>query len=144
VQRVTQDSRADAECSVGLRPAGWLAAAQGSRYNIGDFAIHIDVFSQSLDGACDAIIVCRDSNGWYFLGRAGTRTDGSEVRRGTARLIRGTVETGSYLKGGGYTGSAEGDIAVLSEGKRLLRFLAAWQFDNRAVFDEIVRRASFK
>lgn len=140
-QKVTKDFDPRVECSVGLRPSGWLATAQRSKYELDESAIYIDTLQGSLEDACDSLGVCRDSDGWYFRGRLGVRTEGRQVRHGSATVISGLVETGHYRKGGGHLASAEAQIALVSEGSRLRRFLAHWSFDNEAVFDEIVRRS---
>lgn len=139
---MTRDLPDEVECSVGLRPDRWLATARRSKYDVLDFAVHIDLVSTNLDESCDAIGLCHDAEGWHFLGRLAVRTEARETRLGPARVIRGTVDYGRYLKGGGYQGSAEAEIAVITQGRTLVRVVADRTFRDQTVFDEIVRRTA--
>src|SRR5688572_8076216 len=87
-QTVAKDFDDGVECSVGLRPSGWLSAAQRSKYAINDFAIYVDTLQGSLEDACSVLGLCRASGELYFRGRAGTRNDANEQRRGSARVLR--------------------------------------------------------
>lgn len=144
VQPVGWNFGSEADCAVGLRPPDWLSARERSDKEIPEFAIYIGVSTGTLETACEKLLVCRDSRGWFFEGRAGARSPGHDIRTKIGSGIRGEVETGSYLKQGGYAGESSAFIAVLSRERRLAEFIADNEFWDEPIFDRIVQAFEFR
>ena len=144
IQPVTWDFGSKADCAIGLRPPGWLTARKQSDLEISPFAIYIGATAGTLETACAKDIVCRDSRGWYFEGRAGARSEGHEVRTRIGRGIRGEIETGAYRKEGGYAGASDAMIAVVNRDNRLAEFIADTQFRDESIFTRIFETFEFR
>ena len=144
VDRVKPEYPRDQGCRVGLRPRDWLDRRARSEYEVAEYAVYVEASEGTLEDGCDKGIVCRDEQGWYVEGRAGTRCEAREFRTPMGRGLRTDVETGVYLKEGGYGGAGEAFLAVVNRGRRMSQFLADHEFDDRKVFDRIVQTFEFR
>jgi hypothetical protein len=133
-----------ADCAVGLRPPKWLAFRDESALDISEFAIYVGVSAGTLETACTKRIVCHDSRGWHFEGRAGVRSPGHEVKTTVGRGIRGEVETGAYRKEEGYVGASGTLMGVLNSERRLAQFIADNRFRDESIFTRIFETFEFR
>jgi len=142
------------ECSFGLRPKNWEKIRQKSDTELGEFALHLYVFDDTLaaaareaffatvgeirkEPASPALVGLRE-DAWLLVGCQGSTTEPSEIGHHGWKGIMGEAEVGHVLKDGeGNAGLGPDFRAAISDRRRAAAFVADSREGNDA-FERVV------
>ncbi len=106
------------------------------------YGIQLQRYSGEERDMCILVGACKDGDAWFLSGRNGS-TQATMRRSPCCSVVRGTREAGSYDEDG-YRGTAEVlDALVIGEG-RFAEAVASVDFEDGAVFDQVVDSVRFK
>jgi hypothetical protein len=127
------------ECAFGIKYPGWDEIASDTVYDVGKYAVYISIYIGSLEIDGESYGYTYKDSVWWINGRAGYQNEGTFIKTKNWEAIIGESEVGSYLRRGGYMGSASTYTAILDNRKgRLFSLVADSRFDDKTIFDFIL------